>query len=132
MTIADRRRFPRIRSLNLLSYVCLDEDDNPVQQGMGRTLDVSEGGILMETHTAIDTRYILFLSLGLGDSVADIKGRVVYSRKNQIGRVESGIEFEEETELQRQVVRKYLSAFKEYQKGTKESFTSGIKMEPHR
>jgi len=119
MTIADRRRFPRIRSLNLLSYVCLDEDDNPVQQGMGRTLDVSEGGILMETHTSIDTRYILFLSLGLGDNVADIKGRVVYSRKNQIGKVESGIEFEEETELQRQIVRKYLSAFKEYQKETK-------------
>ena len=119
MTITERRRFPRFRSLNLLSYVCLDEKDNPVQQGMGRTLDVSEAGILMETHATIDTRYILFLSLGLEDEVADIKGRVIYSRENQSGKVESGIEFEEKNESQKQIVRNYLSAFKEQQKAAK-------------
>ena len=116
MTTTDRRAHPRFKTLNLLSYVCLDENDNPVHQGMGRTLDVSEGGILLETHTFIESRYIVFLSLGLGDDVADIRGRVTYSRKAQSGRVESGIDFREEDDAQRQIVRNYLKAFKEQEK----------------
>jgi hypothetical protein len=115
MTTTDRRAHPRFKSLNLLSYVCLDEHDNPVQQGMGRTLDVSEGGILLETHTVIESPYIVFLSLGLGDDVADIRGKVIYSRKAQNGRVESGVDFREADDVQRRIVRSYLMAFKEQQ-----------------
>jgi hypothetical protein len=83
---------------------------------MGRTLDVSEGGILLETHQFIESPYIVFLSLGLGDEVADIRGKVIYSRKAQNGRVESGIDFREEDDTQRRIVRNYLKAFKEQAK----------------
>jgi hypothetical protein len=91
----------------------LDEDDNPTQQGMGRTLDVSEGGLLMETHEPIHSPFVLFLSLGLGDDVADVKGRVVYTREGSGGRFESGVEFMEADESQHRIVEKYLKAFRE-------------------
>ena len=44
----DNRKHPRFDSGNLLSYVCLDNQNKIVQQGMGKTIDVSEGGILLE------------------------------------------------------------------------------------
>jgi hypothetical protein len=49
MTSENKRKHERIQSLNL-SYICLDEDANIIKQGMGRTLNISESGILLETH----------------------------------------------------------------------------------
>lgn len=89
----ENRRFKRFDSGNLLSYVCVDENDKVVQQGMGKTLDVSEGGILLETHVAINADYLILLSIGFGDEMADIKGNVIYSRKRDDKMVESGIKF---------------------------------------
>jgi hypothetical protein len=90
MMATDRRRLPRFRSLNLLSYVCVDENKQVVKHGMGRTLDVSEHGILLETHAPIDSQYTLSLAIGLEeDLMTDINGKVVYSKANDVGRFES-------------------------------------------
>ena len=89
----DNRKYKRFDSGNLLSYVCLDEHNKIIQQGMGKTIDVSEGGILLETHVAINPDYTILLSIGLEDEMADIKGSVIYSRKRGDGMIESGIKF---------------------------------------
>ncbi len=90
----DNRKYPRFDSGNLLSYVCLDSQNKIIQQGMGKTIDVSEGGILLETHVSINPEFTVLLSIGFEDEMADIKGNVIYSRKRNDGMVESGIRFE--------------------------------------
>lgn len=115
MTTTSKRKHPRIRSLNLLSYVCVDRNKNIVKQGMGRTLNVSEGGILLETHVPIDTEYTVTLTIGLEDDlVTDINGKVIYSKPGEVGRFESGIEFEEGSEAALQILREYIKAFEEH------------------
>ena len=89
----DNRKHRRFDSGNLLSYVCLDGQNKIVQQGMGKTIDVSEGGILLETHVSINPDYSILLSIGFEDDMADIKGNVIYSRKRSDGMIESGIRF---------------------------------------
>ncbi|NOY68200.1 MAG: PilZ domain-containing protein [Deltaproteobacteria bacterium] len=92
----NKRRATRYDSLNLLSYVCIDSDGKEWKQGMGRTLNISESGIMLETHEPIETKYLLMLSLGIEDNVVDIKGEVVYCNRGEIeGRFESGIAFGE-------------------------------------
>ena len=91
----DNRKHPRFDSGNLLSYVCLDGNDKIVQQGMGKTIDVSEGGILLETHVSIDPDLTILLSIGFEDDMADIRGNVIYSRKRGDGMIESGIKFKD-------------------------------------
>jgi hypothetical protein len=44
MDTQEKRKHARFNSLNL-SYVCLDENNQVIKQGMGRTLNVSESGI---------------------------------------------------------------------------------------
>ena len=46
----ERRRYIRPESLNLLDYLVVDEAGRPGDYSMARTLNVSKGGILMETH----------------------------------------------------------------------------------
>ena len=88
----ENRKHRRISSLNL-SYICLDEDRKTVKQGMGRTLNLSESGILLETHFPIAAEHTVILSIGLEDRVVDLKGRPVHVRSTDKGVYEIGIEF---------------------------------------
>ena len=63
MAVDDQRKDPRIQSSNLISYVSCDETDQEIMQGMGRTLNVSEGGILLETHVPIDQHHVVTLTM---------------------------------------------------------------------
>ena len=93
MTNEEKRKHSRIDSVNLLNYVYFDENEDEENQGMGRTLNVSESGILLETHSPMDARRVVSLTIGFREDVIDIKGRVVYMRKKEDGMFESGIEF---------------------------------------
>ena len=118
METSDKRKHERVRSLNLLSYVCVDENQDVVRQGMGRTLDVSEGGILLETHAPIDLRQTISLTIGLEDDMTDITGNVVYCKAGELGKFESGIEFQEKDEEGLRILKEYIKAFREQEKET--------------
>lgn len=119
MTTTNNRKHPRIRSLHLLSYVCFDENKDVVEQGMGRTLNVSEGGIQLETHVPIDSQHTVSLTIALEDDLmTDINGRVAYSKAGKVGRFECGIEFEEGSEATLRILRKYIKAFEEQKNET--------------
>ncbi|MBW1858911.1 MAG: PilZ domain-containing protein [Deltaproteobacteria bacterium] len=121
MTEVNQRKHHRFRSLNLLSYVCIDESQNVVRQGMGRTLDVSEGGILLETHAPIPLQHTISLTIGLEDDVTEIDGRAVYSRPGGPGKYESGIAFYGKNEAGLRILRKYIEAFVESKTETDET-----------
>lgn len=112
MTVPDKRHHPRFDSLNLISYSCMDENDQIVAQGMGRTLNVSEGGILLETHIQLDTQHTVSLSIGLKDELIDILGKVVTSMPGEDENFESGIQFLEIDDETLEILKKYIKAFK--------------------
>ncbi|MGD2185476.1 MAG: PilZ domain-containing protein [Desulfobacterales bacterium] len=112
MTTREKRKHARIRSLNL-SYVCLDENNQIVKQGMGRTLNVSESGILLETHFPIDKTHTVSLTLGLEEDLVDIKGRPVHTRTNNVGKYEVGIQFLEPDKKASRSLKKFINAFGE-------------------
>ncbi len=92
MTSENQRKNHRIPSLNL-SYVCLDENNNIVKQGMGRTLNISESGILLETNFPIESEYLVILTIALEEDLLEIKGKPIHDRSNETGKFEVGIEF---------------------------------------
>jgi hypothetical protein len=92
MTSENKRKHPRILSLNL-SYICLDENNNIVKQGMGRTLNISESGILLETHFPIESVYLVLLTIALEEDLLEIKGKPIHARSKETGEFQVGIEF---------------------------------------
>ena len=92
MTSDNKRKHERIQSLNL-SYICLDEDKNIIKQGMGRTLNISESGILLETHFPIEPEHTVQLTISLEENLLDIKGKPVHVRSIDGGKYQIGIEF---------------------------------------
>ncbi len=100
----DKRRHSRVTSVNLMSYACFDENRKPLGQGMGKTLDMGLGGLLMETPVAIESKYILLMAINLKEELIEIKGRVAYSKEFEPKVFHTGIRFIEKNEKIREIV----------------------------
>lgn len=111
MAIEEKRKHSRIDSLHLLNYIHFGESEDDATQGMGRTLNVSESGILLETHTSIDAGRNVQLTIGIEEDVVEIKGSVVYSKQNAEGMYESGIEFFNVEAGAQKVLKAYIAEF---------------------
>ena len=107
MISENKRKHERIHSLNL-SYVCLDEERNIVKQGMGRTLNLSESGLLLETHFPIESRHIVLMTIGLEEELLDISGKPIHIKANKDGTYEIGIEFFDVTEDKTLVLKRFI------------------------
>ena len=110
MPTKEKRKHARVNSLNL-SYFCLDQNDKIVKQGMGRTLNVSESGILLETPFPIDSNHTVLLNIGLEEDIVDIKGKPIHSKTNDLGLHEVGIQFLKISETTRKKLKKYIEVF---------------------
>lgn len=113
MQMEEKRKYARIDSLNLLNYLYYEDNEEDANQGMGRTLNISEAGILLETHTPLQPPNKVSLTIGMKEDVVDIRGRVVYMKQNPDGLFESGISFEGLNNGALQVLRRYITAFNE-------------------
>ena len=39
LTITNKRKHPRVKITNLISYVCIDDSGNETEQGMGKAIN---------------------------------------------------------------------------------------------
>ena len=111
MTKEEKRKHSRIDSLHLLNYVYTEAKDEGAMQGMGRTLNISESGILLETHTPISVGVTISLTIGFEEEMVEIKGRVVYTKENAEDMYESGIEFHSMDKNSHDILKRYIVAF---------------------
>ena len=89
----ERRKHPRIAVQCVFSYICLDEDGHPIAEGMGTTVDISQGGIMIETSRPIETETLLLISVNRNKEMLEIKGKVAYTRTIGPAKHLAGIEF---------------------------------------
>jgi hypothetical protein len=89
----NRRKHPRIKTRNLISHLTFDENGKPISQGLSKAVDISKGGILLETPHPIESGLISLMAVGLDNKFIEIKGELVYSKKTDSGMYHSGIKF---------------------------------------
>lgn len=107
----EKRKSLRINSLNL-SYIGINEDNEIVRQAIGRTLNVSESGILLETHFPIEPKQIVSLSLALEDDLINMTGEVIYSRPGNDENFETGIKFIDVDDHTQQTLKVFIKEFR--------------------
>jgi len=78
---------------------------------MGRTLNVSESGICLETHFAIDTSTFLTLTIALADTLVEIRGKVIYCRPAESDMFETGVEFIDLSQSSLAVLKEFITLF---------------------
>jgi hypothetical protein len=78
---------------------------------MGRTLNVSESGMLLETHLPVDTNHMVMLTIGLEEDIIELRGKPVHSKKNDRDLYEVGIKFQESDASVKKTLKKFIKAF---------------------
>ncbi len=100
MDAADRRKHTRVETSNLISYESINKDGDIVFNSMGKALNVSRSGILLETAHLIAAEYVSLMTVDLDNNLIQLKGQLIYCRKTNSGLYQAGICFagsEEET-----------------------------------
>lgn len=117
---SENRKHQRMASLNLL-HVEIYKDDELIKQGVGRTLNISESGILLEIHFPIDTdKVVVQVTIGLKEDLLEIKGKSVRCLQAENGKYQIGILFNKiENETTDKILKKYIEAFKDENSETK-------------
>jgi len=111
--VGEKRKHQRIASLNLL-HIEVFKEDRLIKQGTGRTLNISESGILLEIHFPIvDSDNVLIkLTIGLKEDLLEIKGKSVRYLQTESGIFQIGIVFDEITDNAAYMILKgYIEAF---------------------
>jgi hypothetical protein len=107
----EKRKHSRVDSIYLLNYVNLDENEKEMMQGMGRTMNVSESGIMLETHVPFSQNDTVDVVVGLKEDMVTIRGKVVFSRTTDAGLHQSGIQFLTIEDASLATLRRYIDAF---------------------
>ncbi len=113
MSIEEKRKHPRTKTKNMVSYVGIDDHGNETEQGMGKTIDLSMGGILIETRYPVVSKDILLTAIGIDSKLIDIAGKVVHRRAEDSGMFQIGIQFFENNAETRLFI---ISLIKDYSK----------------
>lgn len=103
----ERRRSGRFETLNLLDNIVLGKKGEPVARGMGRTLNISEVGLLFESNVACDMDQMLIITIALEEDLVEIKGLVRHLEPFG-DKFRLGIEFIEIKEEDRKILKKFL------------------------
>jgi hypothetical protein len=106
----DRRASERVHSVNLVSLAILADGDYVELSELGRTLDVSEGGIRLEAFEEVPVGTLARLRIGLREEIVDVDGRVAHVAAGPRGRVVTGIQFINMSEEQARTLRRFLEA----------------------
>ena len=106
----ERRRYLRPEALNLLDYLVVDANGRQGEYSMARTLNVSKGGMLMETHIPLPKGQQVMITLGLKDQLIDVMGHIVYTTSVS-GRHQNGVEFFHVSDRDKRVLDSYVAAF---------------------
>jgi hypothetical protein len=88
---AERRHYARVAANNPITYVLVNERGSKMGQGIGKALNVSQTGILLETYEYVGSKYIFIVSTDLENKLIDIVGKVIFSREVSLGVFNSGV-----------------------------------------
>jgi PilZ domain len=109
---SEKRKHIRVNALNL-SHVAVDDREDAVKQAIGRTLNVSETGILLETHFPIESDQNVELTLGFEEDLVNLKGKVIHLLNGETGKFEMGIQFTDIDEDAILVIKDFINKFRE-------------------
>ena len=112
----EKRQHRRVQSINLVSYICVDDEGNETGEGMGKTSDISLGGLLLWTFLPVETPYIIIMSVDLKGEMLEIRGEVRHCEKAGSGEYRVGIQFTGAGEEEKDTIIRFIRTFHYSQK----------------
>ena len=89
----ERRKHARVETSNHILYESMENGAQVVARSMGKALNVSQSGILLETPYPIERDNVTLVTVDLENNLIEIKGRLIYCRETDSAMYQSGVSF---------------------------------------
>ncbi len=91
----EKRNYPRVNKLCLISYIPKEGGRQTSPVSMGRTLDISQSGVRIEVFQPINVESEMELEIAIEDAQFFIEGKVIRSLESGEDVYILGIQFDE-------------------------------------
>lgn len=99
------RENPRVNRILLTAIEQYTEAGELTDEILGRTLDVSEGGMKVEMKRPLPLLSTVTISLAFKDDIIHVDGQIVHLVKNDAGLIDTGIMFTSLSSEQRKILK---------------------------
>ena len=93
MKTFEKRKHVRVETSNHILYESIENGGTIVSRSMGKAINISQSGILLETPSRIEADAVTLVTVDLEDSLIEMNGRLIYCRETDSGMYQSGISF---------------------------------------
>ncbi len=98
-----------------ISYLSLDSDGETLEQNIAVVRNVSQTGIQIESFLEVNSKYLSLMFFDLDKHQIEVKGEVIYCKRNESGQFNIGINFVETSDENLQFVKALVKSY-HYQK----------------
>jgi len=103
-------RLKRLETVNLVSFSHYAPEGHVDLETAGRTLDLSEGGIMLEIPNPLpSTAREVELTLGIQDNIIKARGAIIHQRELENGHFGLGIRFDQVADEDLLIITEFLS-----------------------
>jgi hypothetical protein len=89
----EKRRHVRVETSNCILYESFGNEGTIVSRSMGKAVNISQSGILLETPSPIEVEAVTLVTADLEGKLIEINGKVIYCRETDSGIYQSGVSF---------------------------------------
>ncbi len=107
----NRRQYPRVSIHVPVNYALLDGRGKTESEYIGVARDISLGGLLLESFDFAATEYVGISFIDVENRVAQIRCKMAYSRKTDLGMVHTGLSFDGSETEKADFVAKMIRAY---------------------
>ena len=123
MTEQNKRQAQRFDTLNLLVYTVVNEWGDRLATGMGRTLNISEKGILLEVKesllagqtVAVAIGQSISVDIGIQEDLVTLTGKVMHCKPAGDGIYHAGIQFDPMTPNTTELLKEHIRVWQAQQ-----------------
>ncbi len=104
-----KRKSPRVERIVMTGMLQRHDSGELAENTIGRTLNISEGGILLETVHPAPFLSKVSLSIALHEYILDVRGEVVHLKRATNGHIEMGVKFIEISTEGKEMLKMFIS-----------------------
>ena len=108
----NRRESIRLSMMYPALYTRVDEKGRAYDQKMSRSMNVSLGGVKLQSDYSVDSGEVLDISMALRENLINFQGKVVYVRGSEDQGFELGISIEDIADEDKIALRRFIYYFK--------------------
>ena len=108
----DRRGSIRLKMIYPAIYTRFDNQGRAYDQKISRSMNVSQGGVRLQSSFLVDSGEVLDITMALGENLVTFKGKVIYVKPSEDQGFELGISIEDIENQDRVALTRFIDDFK--------------------